>query len=61
MVGEVSRATSHLERGEESSYLTLETSEVEAMQQLYGQSITCRIAIGPRQSRKVFTMQSRRS
>jgi hypothetical protein len=28
------------------------------MQQLYGHSITYRIAIGPHQGRKVFTLQS---
>ena len=77
-----------LERDEDNSYLTLETSEDEAMQQLYGHSITSatapallylrdagpllpracyhapasmqsyRIAIGPQQGRKVFTLQS---
>jgi hypothetical protein len=47
-----------LERDDQSSYLTLETSEDEAMQQLYGHSITYRIAIGPQQGRKVFTLQS---
>jgi hypothetical protein len=38
----------------ENSYLTLETSDDEAMQQLHGHSITYRIAIGPHQGRKVF-------
>jgi hypothetical protein len=38
----------------EKSYLTLETSDDEAMQQLHGHSITYRIAIGPHQGRKVF-------
>jgi hypothetical protein len=38
----------------EKSYLTLETSDDEAMEQLYGHSITYRIAIGPHQGRKVF-------
>ncbi len=47
-----------LEADEESSYLTLETSEDEAMQQLYGHSISYRIAIGPNQGKKVFTLQS---
>lgn len=47
-----------LERDEQSSYLTLATSEDEAMQQLSGHSITYRIAIGPQQGRKVFTLQS---
>jgi hypothetical protein len=47
-----------LESDEENGYLTLETSDDEAMQQLYGHSITYRIAIGPQQGRKVFTLQS---
>ncbi len=47
-----------LEADEESNYLTLETSEDEAMQQLYGHSITYRIAIGPNQGKKVFSLQS---
>ena len=47
-----------LERDEENSYLALEASGDEAMQQLYGHSITYRIAIGPRQGCKVFTLQS---
>jgi hypothetical protein len=47
-----------LESDEEKSYLALETSDDEAMQQLYGHSITYRIAIGPHQGRKVFTLQS---
>jgi hypothetical protein len=47
-----------LESDEETSYLALETSDDEAMQQLYGHSITYRIAIGPHQGRKVFTLQS---
>jgi hypothetical protein len=47
-----------LARDEDNDYLTLETSQDEAMQQLYGHSITYRIAIGPQQCRKVFTLQS---
>jgi len=47
-----------LEADEQGSYLSLETSEDEAMQQLYGHSITYRIAIGPNQGKKVFTLQS---
>ena len=47
-----------LERDDEHTYLVLETSDDEAMQQLYGHSITYRIAIGPHQGRKVFTLQS---
>jgi hypothetical protein len=45
-----------LERDEENTYLHLEISEDEAMQQLYGHSITYRIALGPHQGRKVFTL-----
>jgi len=47
-----------LERDEENTYLQLDISEDEAMQQLYGHSITYRIALGPHQGRKVFTLQS---
>ena len=47
-----------LERDEENTYLHLDISEDEAMQQLYGHSITYRIALGPHQGRKVFTLQS---
>ncbi len=36
----------------------LESSEDEAMQQLYGHSITYRIAKGPNQGNKIFTLQS---
>ncbi|MCP4376044.1 MAG: hypothetical protein GY794_07715 [bacterium] len=47
-----------LEQDVENSYLTFEDSDDEAIQQLYGHSITYRIAIGPQQGRKVFTLQS---
>jgi hypothetical protein len=47
-----------LERDDENSYLALEAAEDDPMQQLYGHSITYRIAIGPHQGRKVFTLQS---
>ncbi|MCP4277872.1 MAG: hypothetical protein GY779_16120, partial [Gammaproteobacteria bacterium] len=47
-----------LESDEESTHLMLETTDDEAMQQLYGHSITYRIAIGPQQGRKVFILQS---
>ena len=43
-----------LARDEDNDYLALETADDEAMQQLYGHSITYRIAIGPQQGRKVF-------
>jgi len=47
-----------LARDEENTYLHLDLSEDEAMQQLYGHSITYRIALGPHQGRKVFTLPS---
>ena len=47
-----------LERDDENSYLALETAEEEPMQQLFGHSITYRIAMGPNRGRKVFTLQS---
>jgi len=40
-----------LARDEDNDYLALETADDEAMQQLYGHSITYRIAIGPQQGR----------
>lgn len=46
------------ERDVENSYLVFEQQEEDAMQQLFGHSITCRIAIGPHQGRKVFTLQT---
>jgi hypothetical protein len=51
------RRRGFLARDEDNDSPTLETSEDEAMQQLYGHSITYRIAIGPQQGRKVFTLQ----
>ncbi|MCP4044523.1 MAG: IS91 family transposase [Gammaproteobacteria bacterium] len=47
-----------LERDEDNSTFNLETSDDETMQQLYGHSITYRIAIGPNQGKKVFTLQT---
>ena len=47
-----------LERDAESSYLALETDDDDAMAQLQGHSITYRIAVGPQQGRKVFTLQT---
>ena len=46
-----------LERDEENSYLNLECDE-DPMQQVLGCSVSYRIAIGPQQGRKVFTLQS---
>jgi len=42
----------------ENSYLTLDHLETNPMQQVQGHSITYRIAIGPQQGRKVFTLQT---
>ncbi len=43
-----------LERDEENSYLNLEGSDQDPMQQVLGCSVSYRIAIGPQQGRKVF-------
>jgi hypothetical protein len=47
-----------LERDEENSYLNLEEGIEDSMQQVLGCSVSYRIAIGPRQGRKVFTLQT---
>jgi len=47
-----------LERDAESSYLAGDAVEAGPMDQLRGHSITYRIAIGPQQGRKVFTLQT---
>ncbi len=47
-----------LSRDDESSYLTLDLQDDDAMNQLQGHSITYRIAVGPQQGRKVFTLQT---
>jgi hypothetical protein len=47
-----------LERDAESSYLALESEDEDPMDQLRGHSITYRIAVGPQQGRKVFTLQT---
>jgi hypothetical protein len=47
-----------LARDDESSYLTLDVQDDDAMNQLQGHSITYRIAVGPQQGRKVFTLQT---
>jgi len=47
-----------LERDEETSYLQLEGLEEDPMQQLIGCSVSYRIAVGPQQGRKVFTLQT---
>jgi hypothetical protein len=47
-----------LERDAENSYLAGDELEAGPMEQLLGSSITHRIAIGPQQGRKVFTLQT---
>ena len=47
-----------LERDEENSYLTLEEGDEDPMRQVLGCSVSYRIAIGPQQGRKVFTLQT---
>jgi len=47
-----------LERDAENSYLTGETMDDDPLNQLLGSSITYRIAVGPQQGRKVFTLQT---
>jgi len=47
-----------LERDAESSYLAADGFAAEPMAQLRGSSIAYRIAVGPQQGRKVFTLQT---
>lgn len=47
-----------LERDAENSYLAGDELKAGLMEQLLGSSITYRIAIGPQQGRKVFTLQT---
>ena len=47
-----------LERDAENTWLTLEESEDDTLTQLHGASVTYRIATGPQQGRKVFTLQT---
>ncbi len=47
-----------LVRDAEHSYLTLDNADEDPMDQLRGHSITYRIAVGPQQGRKVFTLQT---
>ena len=47
-----------LERDEENSYLNLEEADEDPMQQVLGCSVSYRIAVGPQQGRKVFTLQT---
>ena len=47
-----------LERDTENTWLTLEEEEGDVRTQLQGASVTYRIAAGPQQGRKVFTLQT---
>lgn len=47
-----------LERDEENSCLQLDGMDEDPMQQLIGCSVSYRIAVGPQQGRKVFTLQT---
>lgn len=47
-----------LERDAENTWLTLEQAEDDVLTQLHGHSVTYRIATGPQQGRKVFTLQT---
>jgi hypothetical protein len=47
-----------LERDEENSYLNLGEGDEDPMRQVLGCSVSYRIAIGPQQGRKVFTLQT---
>ena len=47
-----------LEKDIEHSYLTMDSLDEDLMDQLRGHSITYRIAVGPQQGRKVFTLQT---
>ena len=47
-----------VERDAENAYLADDDVEAGAMEQLLGSSVTYRIAVGPHQGRKVFTLQT---
>ncbi len=47
-----------LERDAENAYLTGDEAGADMMEQLFGSSITYRIAVGPHQGRKVFTLRT---
>jgi hypothetical protein len=47
-----------LERDVENSYFASDAVDEDSMAQLLGHSITYRIAVGPQQGRKVFTLQT---
>ena len=47
-----------LERDDENTWLTLDEPDEDPLQQIQGHAITYRIAIGPRQDQKVFTLHT---
>ncbi|MGB5446583.1 MAG: IS91 family transposase [Psychromonas sp.] len=47
-----------LERDAENTWLTLDEEDDDLLTQLHGHSVTYRIATGPQQGRKVFTLQT---
>ena len=47
-----------MERDAENSYLAGDDPDAGPIEQLLGSSITYRIAVGPQQGRKVFTLQT---
>jgi len=49
---------SRLVRDMENSYLTVEARDSSAMNDLIGHSITYRIAVGPHEGKKAFTLQT---
>lgn len=57
-VGRLLELQGLLERDVENSYLAGEGMEAGSMEQLHGSSITYRIAVGPQQGRKVFSLQT---
>ena len=57
-VGRVLERQGLLVRDFESSFLTLDPAEVSGFDNLLGNSITYRIALGPHQGRKAFTLQT---
>jgi hypothetical protein len=57
----IARSLEHqglLERDAENSYLASDAVDEDSMNQLLGNSITYRIAVGPQRGRKVFTLQT---
>ena len=47
-----------LERDVENTWLTFDEPDEDPLQQIHGHAITYRIAIGPHQGRKVFTLST---